>query len=111
MIIGRDLMHELGFTIDFQKGRMIWDNAWINMQDPDHFREGSVDDFEQELFMMHDPETTEAERIQQIVDVNYSKADLEKEVSKLKTIKEDQKKELLKLLQKFNPLFDGTLGD
>ena len=64
IIIGRDLMHEIGLEMSFQTGRMTWDNAWINMQDPDLFKEGSVEEFEKELFMMHDPDTTEAERIQ-----------------------------------------------
>ena len=81
------------------------------MQDPDHFKEGNVDNFEQELFMMHDPETTEAERIQRIVDVKYSKADLKQEVKTIKNINEEERRRLLKLLEKFKPLFDGTLGD
>ena len=82
MIIDRDLMHEMGLTIDFQKGRMTWDNAWVNMQNPDHFRENLLEEFEEEIFLMHDPDTTEADRIQRIVDVKYSPADLEAEVKK-----------------------------
>ena len=111
MIIGRDLMHEMGLNIDFQKGRMVWDNAWVNMQNPDHFRENLLEEFEEELFLMHDPDTTEAERIQRIVDVKYSPANLEEEVKKADLLNKQEQQELLKLLKKFEPLFDGTLGD
>ena len=111
IIIGRDLMHEIGLEMNFQTGRMTWDNAWINMQDPDLFKEGSVEEFEKELFMMHDPDTTEAERIQRIVDVKYAPADLQAEVNSLTKINGEQKKQLLTLLSKFKTLFDGTLGD
>ena len=98
MIIGRDLMHEMGLNIDFQKGRMVWDNAWVNMQNPDHFRENLLEEFEEELFLMHDPDTTEAERIQRIVDVKYSPANLEEEVKKADLLNKQEQQELLKLL-------------
>ena len=45
MIIGRDLMHELGLTMNFQEGRVCWDNAWINMQDPILFSEMPMEEF------------------------------------------------------------------
>ena len=111
MIIGRDLMHEMGLNIDFQSGRMIWDNAWVNMQNPDHFRENLVEEFEEELFLMHDPDTTEADRIQEILDLKYSKANLAAEVKKSDLLDAKEQQQLLKLLKKFEPLFDGTLGD
>ena len=76
MILGRDLMHELGMIFDFKEGKMTWDNSWINMQNPSLFDEGSIKAFEEELFLMHDPDTTEAERIQQIVDAKYNAANL-----------------------------------
>ena len=80
MIIGRDLLHELGLILDFNEGKMTWDNAWINMQNPSLFDEGSIKEFEEELFLMHDPDTTDAERIQQIVDAKYNAANLPTEV-------------------------------
>ena len=55
MIIGRDLLHELGMVMDFSTATVTWDNSWINMQDPSLFKEMDLDDYEQELFMMHDP--------------------------------------------------------
>ena len=86
MIIGRDLMHEIGIKFDFQEGRITWDNAWINMQSPMLFNEGSLKSFEEELFLMHDPDTTEVERIQSIIDIKYNAADLTAVVKDIKTI-------------------------
>ena len=107
LIVGRDLLHELGFKLDFHEGKMEWDNAWINMQDPTFFIEERVAEFEEELFLMYGPETTESDRIQEIMDVKYAPANLEKEVNKLKELNIEQKSKVLKLLQKYEHLFDG----
>ena len=110
MIVGRDLMHELGFKIDFQTGRIEWDNAWINMQDPTFFKEDRITEFEEELFLMHDPDTTDAQRIQDVMDAKYAPANLELEVQKITELNLEQKAKLLQLLKKFKPLFSGGLG-
>ena len=65
---------------------------------------------EQEILYSHDPITTEAERIQSILDRKYAPADLEKEVQKCDTIDFNQQEQLLKLLRKYEHLFDGSLG-
>jgi hypothetical protein len=59
LIIGRDLMHEIGIDICFSTAEMIWDNASIPMQSVDK----STKEFEQELLFSQDPATTDAERI------------------------------------------------
>ena len=110
MIIGRDLMHELGIKFDFQEGKITWDNAWINMQSPTLFNEGSIKSFEEELFLMHDPDTTDVERIQSIIDAKYNAADLNTLVKDIKTINKHQKRQLYTLLTKYKELFDGGLG-
>ena len=43
---------------------------------------------------MHDPDTTEAERIQQIVDAKYNAANLQEEVLKVKNINKEERKQL-----------------
>ena len=45
LIIGRDLMHEIGLDICFSTAEIIWDNASIPMQSVDK----STEEFEQEL--------------------------------------------------------------
>jgi hypothetical protein len=59
---------------------------------------------------MHDPITTEAERIQHILDIKYAPADLEEIVKECAHLTSDEQKQLLKLLAKYEDLFDGTLG-
>jgi hypothetical protein len=68
MIIGRDLLHELGIDLLFSLGVMKWDNAIVPMRDPSQLRDSNIDDFEDEIFRMHDPTTTDAARIQEIMD-------------------------------------------
>ena len=78
MIIGRDLLDELGMNFLFSTNLMEWDNASTPMLDPDLFDQDNLDELAKELLYMHDPETTEAERIQDILDAKYCKADLVK---------------------------------
>ena len=110
MIIGRDLMHVLGLDTSFKEASMTWDNAEVSMQEPDWLDKDHVDSFEQELFMMHDPDTTDAERIQSILDIKYSKANLDEVVKDLEDLNTNQQQQLKQVLRKFEPLFDGTLG-
>ena len=80
------------------------------MQDPDWLESKNLDNFEQKLFMVYDPETTDAERIQKILDLKYSQADLQQVVQELKQLTLEQQSQLLKTLRKYEALFDGTLG-
>jgi hypothetical protein len=59
---------------------------------------------------MHDPATSEAERIQSVLDAKYTPADIGKMASDSPELEETQGNSLEKLLRKFEPLFDGTLG-
>ena len=47
MIIGRNVMGELGITLDFKDQMMTWDDSTINMKDPESFPEllDPVNDF------------------------------------------------------------------
>src|SRR5687768_9002636 len=78
MIIGRDLLEELGMNFLFSTNLMEWNNASTPMLDPELFDQNNLDELAQELLYMHDPNTTEVERIQEILDVKYCKADLAK---------------------------------
>ena len=111
LIIGRDLMKELGIDLNFSTCTMHWDNAEIQMQEPDWLNTENIDEFEKELFMVHDPETTDADRIQRILDMKYSKANLETMVKQIKHLNNEAQERLLNVLKKFEHLFDGTLGE
>ena len=110
MIIGRDLLSELGIVLDFKKGVMVWDLAEIPMKPYDNFCADMIDTYEQEVMMMHDPDTTEGERIQQILDAKYSSADLRAEVEKCTELSVEEKEELLSCLKEYEELIDGSLG-
>ena len=94
MIIGRDLISELGMSFRFIDYLMEWDNATISMQNPKIFDLDSREDIAKEMYMIHDPNTTEAERIQAILDAKYCKADLEKITNKCDQLDEEEKQKL-----------------
>ena len=110
MIIGRDLLEELGINFLFSEKLMEWDNATTSMLDPDVFCKEFIDELEHEIFYMHDPVTTEAERIQDILDAKYCQADLDKIVKDCEQLSEEEQEKLLTLLKKYEDLFDGTVG-
>ena len=111
MIIGRDLLHELGIDLMFSLGVMKWDNATVPMRDPSTLRSlESIDTLENEIFSMHDPDTTEAARIQSIIDIKYAPQDIDGIPNECVHLTETERSGLRKLLHKFEDLFDGTLG-
>jgi hypothetical protein len=70
MIIGRDIMHSLGINLLFDTAEISWDTAKIHMQHPEMLKGNWVDALEQEILYAHDPDTTDAERIQGIIESN-----------------------------------------
>ncbi len=61
-----------------------------------------------------EPQSTQdaTKHVTWILDTKYQKADLQSIVrDNCKHLSADQQKELLQLLKKYEPLFDGTLGD
>ena len=110
LIIGRDLMHEIGIDICFSTAEITWDNASIPMQPSEKLDEIAINQFEQELLYAHDPVTTDAQRIQNIVESKYCPADLQAIAKQCKLLSENEQKQFVNLLSKFKHLFDGTLG-
>ena len=110
MIIGRDLLEELGINFLFKEHLMEWDNASTPMLDPAVFNSDNIDELEHEMLYIHDPDTTEAERIQAILDAKYCKADLGQIVQECKQLSKEEQQQLLILLKKYEALFDGTVG-
>jgi hypothetical protein len=82
MIIGRDLLHELGIGLLFSLGVMKWNKATVPMRDPSQIRDTKVYAFEAESFSIHDPDTTDPAQIQDIMDVKYAPTDIDEMVSK-----------------------------
>ncbi len=64
--------------------------------------------------LVMEPQSTQdaTECAMRILDAKYSKADLQSVVrNNYKHLSSDQQKKLLQLLKKYEPLFDGTLGE
>jgi hypothetical protein len=110
MIIGRDIMHSLGINLVFDTAEISWDNAKIHMQHPERLKDSWVDALEQEILHAHDPDTTDAERIQGIIESKYTPADLSKIVEECTHLEQAKRRQLLHLLQKYEDLINGSLG-
>ena len=104
VIIGRELLHELGFDISFSQKTMTWNDVTINMKPPTCTKEDAYH-VEEELFV-----SDETDRIAKILDAKYAPANLKEITDKLLHLTNNQKQQLYTLLNKRNQLFDGTLG-
>ena len=71
------------------------------MQPPEWVNGAWIDHLEQELLHAHDPTTTDAER---------TPADLKTIAKECTHLPKDEQRQLLKIRQKIESLFDGTLG-
>jgi len=114
LIIGRDLLKELGMSLDFSQHIVTWDNATITMKDVASVTQLHKNDHNS-FYWQDDSAETEAlksstERIKRILDAKYEKANLDELVRECSYLTEDQQIKLLKLLRKHEYLFDGTLG-
>ena len=105
MIIGRDLLAELGMDFSFKKGTMTWDGAEVHMKDNAIFNNsGNIED------LLNTEPISEAERIQQIINAKYCPADLKSVVNNCTELNTEEQQQLLQLLTRYESLFDGTLG-
>ena len=94
MIIGTDLLQELGFTLDFNNNIIIWDDATVAMKDKDYFHEDEnlLENLHEEFFDSNVimPLTLQMTKI---ADSKYKKANLEEVVAKcmhLSTMEENK---------------------
>jgi hypothetical protein len=110
MIIGRDLLASLGIDMVFSEGVMVWDNATVPMRSTRWLNAHNIELYEAHIHHLNDPITTEAERIQSILDIKYAPADIEETIGKCFNLRESEQEALRKLLHKYEDLFDGTLG-
>ena len=94
MILGHDIMSELGIMLDFMDQTMTWDDSTINMKDPKSFPEllDPVNDF----FCSNDLYKTEALQeasacLQKILDVKYAPVVLNAVIQACRHLTEDEK--------------------
>ncbi|GAX23113.1 hypothetical protein FisN_UnNu094 [Fistulifera solaris] len=115
LLLGSDFLEQNQINISYSRQSIEWDGAIARMQaEPStsvanalHVIRAGDDD---------DPNSSPqvkatARRATKILDAKYEKANLDEVVANITTLNPQQKKALLKLLRKFEFLFDGTLGD
>ena len=104
MVMGRDLLEELGLQLNFADQTVKWDDYEVPMKPSDAKQETS--------FFVADPGTIsdEAERMSRILDAKYAKADLANVVADCHHLSNQEQAGLLALLKEYETLFDGTLG-
>ena len=104
MIIGRDILSDLGFKFDFTTMSVEWDGVSVPMK--------NSDSTEEENFHIPDPACVDddAERLKRILDAKYEKADLKKVAESQTQLSPEEQDKLHELLTKYSDLFDGTLG-
>ena len=111
LIIGSDLMSELGMIINYKKKVIEWDDIEFHMGEHG-VAVPSNGGLHQTFYMDHDgPLLQQMEkRMQKMVDSDYSKVDID-EMCKDLDLSEELKSKLIKSLKKFPTLFGGGLGN
>ena len=104
MIIGNDLLQELQVDIKYSTATIEWDGAEVPMRS----RDATVED---SFYISDTPSLQEAaERIKEILDAKYEPADLDEVVAACTHLSLNERDQLKRLLLKYEPLFDGSLG-
>jgi len=105
MIIGRDLLSELKIDILFSEQIVTWDGHDMPFKDIDESKDSHS---------YHIQETDNlvqaADRLKQILDAKYERADLPKFCADQSHLNYEEQQKLLQLFLKHESLFDGTLG-
>ena len=104
IIIGTDLMADLGIDLHFLTQELSWDEATVPFE--------SKDAELGEAYFVKDSEAVSEslDRVKRILDAKHEKADLVQICKNADHLDRDEQEALLCLLQKHERLFDGTLG-
>jgi hypothetical protein len=116
LIIGKQTMHDLGVKLDFQEKTITIDEILLPMKNTTNLqlRPWITRALRENTCFAQEPNSTRraTKCMVKILDAKYEKADLpaiiRENCSHLTAAKREK---LLSVLLKFEPLFDGTLGD
>ena len=105
IIIGQDLMQEMGIDILNSTKTIKWDEQEISMRP----RSTTVTEVMQAV---EDPPAVQAEtkRIEKIPDAKYEPADLKQVTKDIPDLSKEDRDEIYRILKKYEILFDGRLG-
>jgi len=98
------MLTDLGIDLKFSSQTVEWDDSQIP------FKDASIP--KSEAFHVDDPQAIEdaAERVKRILEAKYKAADLDKIVKASTHLSAEEQQKLLRLLKKYEDLFDGSLG-
>ena len=103
MIIGRELLQDLGIDLHFSISGMYWQEKEVIMKESTCTKEETFH-IKEDIFV-----SEEKDWIAKILDAKYVPADLQKIVEGLPQLDKEQQDKLLSLLQNSKKIFDGTL--
>jgi hypothetical protein len=113
MIIGRDLLGKLGIIPYFNDKTVTWDTDTISMKD----RGRALCNFQKattEIYSAaNEPQSLmdKFSRSTKIIDAEYKPAILEEVIKTCENLSDEKQHKILQVLQKYEHLFDGTLGE
>jgi hypothetical protein len=104
MIIGHDILEDLGVVIDFNQKVSIWGHCECPFKAHDATVKTS--------YFVEEPKAVQhaTDRIKKILDANYEKADPHEIAAAQDHLTPQQQEQLEELLHKYESLTDGTLG-
>ena len=111
LILGTQTMQELGIILDFKQKFITIDEICLPMRKLKELKKPNI---VYQMYKNTEPKSTAemTDRAVRILDANYEKADLPAVVNDTCShLSSADKQELLELLQKYETLFDGTLGE
>ena len=104
LIIGCDLMQELGIDLQFSQGLMTWNDVSIPMKTND--ATAATDQHIADSKRLAEA----SDRMKRILDAKYEPANLAQVAEESSELNKSEKQDLYNLLNKYKSLFDGTLG-
>ena len=115
LILGIKTMHELGIILDCKHKMITIDEITLPMRNINSLTKSKAKRaLVANTLLSQEPKSTEeaTQRVIRILDAKYQKADLQTIVKDNCThLSSHEQTMLLEVLKKFEPLFDGTLGD
>jgi hypothetical protein len=113
IVQGRDLLGELGIIMNFNDHTVTWDTDNIPMKDRDNSTLSSLEALIEVYMNSNEPQTLRDEysRATKILDAEYKPASLDDVIKTCEIIHVEEQHHFKALLQKYEHLFDGTLGE
>lgn len=110
MIIGLDVLNELGIIVDFAQKVLTWEGTDVEMLVRANVPTEELRTLLEETVEPHSTRSIRKQALD-ILDAQYAKANLDDISKEASHLSPDNRSVLLQLLQKYKMLFDGTLGE